>query len=86
MDLWAFIIILVIIGAFKDVLKKKYQGSRTDKAEQVIDQEIDDLKKRIYELENQSSTKGIEKRLQTIETIVVDSDYQLNMKFKRELE
>ena len=86
MDLWTFIIILVIIGAFKDVIKRKYQESHSDKTGNAIDQEIDDLKQRIHKLENQLSIENIEKRLQAIETIVVDNDYQLNMKFKRELE
>lgn len=82
MDLWTFIIILVIIGAFKGVYKRKYQGQQTDKSGTVINQEIDDLKQRINELEK-SSEKEIEKRLQAIETIVVDSEYQLKRKFKK---
>ena len=86
MDLWTFIIILVIIGAFKDVIKRKYHGPHSDKTGNAIDQEIDDLRQRIYNLENHPDMKRIEKRLQAIETIVVDSDYQLKMKFKRELE
>lgn len=82
MDLWTFIIILVIIGAFKDVYKRKYQKPQTNKAGKVFNQEIDDLKQRINELEKNSG-KEIDKRLQALETIVVDSDYQLNMKFKK---
>jgi hypothetical protein len=83
MDLWTFIIILVIIGAFKEVFIKKYHGPLTNKAGKVIKLEIDDLKQRIYVLEDQTDIKKLEKRLQAIETIVVDSDYQLNMKFKK---
>ena len=86
MDFWTFVIILVIIGAFKDVIKQKYHGPHSDKMGKTIDQEIDDLKQRIYNLENHPDVERIEKRVQAIETIVVDSDYQLNMKFKRELE
>jgi hypothetical protein len=82
MDFWTFIIILMIIGAFKDVIKKKYQASHSDKTGKAIEQEINDLKQRIYKLENHSSIKRIEKRLKALETIVVDSEYQLNMKFK----
>ena len=86
MDFLTFILILVIIGAFKDVIKIRYQRSYSDKSGKVIYQEIDDLKQRLYDLENSLGIKGIEKRLQALETIVVDSDYQLSMKFKRELE
>ena len=83
MDIFTFIIILVIIGAFKDVIKKRYQTSHFDAAGKAVEQEINDLKQRIFVLENNPEVKRIEKRLQAIETIVVDSDYQLRMKFKK---
>ena len=83
MDLWTFIIIIVLICAFKDVIKKKSRVSGFDKIETDIEQAIYDLKKRLYELEMQSGCKDIEKRLQALETIIVDSDYNLNMKFKK---
>ena len=68
---------------------KKIEGEGiaiVSESEKHIYQEIDDLKQRLYDLENSLGIKGIEKRLQALETIVVDSDYQLSMKFKRELE
>ncbi len=83
MDIFTFIIILVIIGAFKDVIKKRYQTSHFDVAGKAVEQEINDLRQRIFELENHPEVKRIEKRLQTLESIVVDSDYQLRMKFKK---
>lgn len=83
MDFWTFIIIIVIIGAFKDVLKRKYQTSRSVVAGKGIDQEIYDLKQRIEELENLANTKRIEKRIQALETIITDSDYYLDRKFKK---
>ncbi|MGD9161141.1 MAG: hypothetical protein PVG39_22175 [Desulfobacteraceae bacterium] len=61
MDFWTFVIILVIICAFKDVLKRKYQTSRSVVAGKGIDQEICDLKQRIEELESLSNIKRIEK-------------------------
>ena len=86
MDIWTFIIILVVIGTFKDVIKIKYQRSNSDKTTKTYEQEIHDLKKRICSIEKRHDIEKIEKRLQALETIVVDSDYQLDMKFKRELE
>lgn len=55
------------------------------KLREITKKEIDDLKQPVNELEK-FSQKGIEKRLQTIETIVVDDDYHLTMKFKKLLE
>lgn len=46
---------------------------------------MDDLTLRVNELEKLPK-KSIEKKLQAIETIVVDSDYHLTMKFKELLE
>ena len=86
MDIWTFIIILVVIGTFKDVIKIKYQRSNSDKTTKTYEQEIHDLKKHICSIEKRHDIEKIEKRLQALETIVVDSDYQLNLKFKRELE
>ncbi len=86
MDLLTFIIIIVIICTLKDLIKRKHHEPHSDKSGKNIYQEIDDLKQRLYDLENSPGIKRIEKRLQALETIVVDSDYQLSMKFKRELE
>ena len=83
MDLWTFIIIIVAINAFRDVIKKKHQTSQTKSTEKYLPQEIDDLKKRIENLENHSNIKRIEKRLQALETIVTDGDYCLERKFKK---
>ena len=85
MDFWTFVIILVIIGAFKNVLKRKYQTSRPVAAGKGIDREIYDLKLRIEELESLSNIKRIEKRIQVLETIVTDSDYYLERKFRKVL-
>lgn len=85
MDFWTFIIILVLIGVFKEVALKKYQRPHSDKKAKFVEQEINELKRRIYYLEYHPDIKSIEKRLQAIETIVVDSDYQLDMRFRREL-
>ena len=74
MDFWTFVLIVVIIGATKDILKKVFQGSGADKAGKSVAREIDYLKQRLDD---------IEKRLQAVETIVVDEDYHLNMKFKK---
>jgi len=76
MDFWTFVIILVIIGMFKDILKKSIKNSGTNKKEKPLVQEIDSLEQHLHE---------IEKRLQAIETIVVDEEYYLNMKFKKAL-
>ena len=86
MDIWTFIIILVIICTFKDVIKIKYHRSHSDKTAKTVKQEIHDLKQSISSIEKHHDIEKIEKRLQALETIIVDSDYQLNMKFKRELE
>ena len=83
MDFWTFVIILVIICVFKDVLKRKYQTSRPVIAGKGIDREIHDLKQRIEELENLSNIKRIEKRIQALETIITDSDYYLDRKFRK---
>lgn len=85
MDFWTFIIILVLIGALKEIVIKKYQRLYPDKTITFVEQEINELKQRIYYLEYHTDIKSIEKRLQAIETIVVDSDYELDTRFKREL-
>ena len=85
MDLWTFVTIIVIIVVSGNVKNKAYMGLQADKVRRVMEKEIDDLKQRVNELE-EFSKKGIEKRLQAIETIVVDSDYHLTMRFKKVLE
>ena len=44
---------------------------------------INDLLRRIDELENQSGIQGIERRLQALEAIVVDDEYILKNKFRK---
>ena len=85
MDFWTFITIIVIIVISGNVRKKADIALQADKVRETTEKEIDDLKQRVNKLEK-FSKKGVEKRLQAIETIVVDSDYQLNMKFKKMIE
>ena len=85
MNFWTFVILIVIIMAVGDVVKKALKGSQTNNAGKNTDKEIEELKLRLDELENYMKHK-IEKRIQAIETIVVDSEFNLEMKFKREIE
>lgn len=85
MNFWTFICTIIIIGAAGDALKKAFQVSRSKKNNDLGRQKIDELTRRIDELEKQPDIKNLEQRIQTLETIVVDSDYILDMKFKRSL-
>ena len=83
MNLWTFICIIVIIGIAGDAFKKAAEGSRSRKDNEAGEQKIKELTRRINELENRSDLHEIEKRLQALESIVVDDDYMLDMKFKK---
>lgn len=85
MDFWTFITIVVIIVIFGNIRNKADIDLKATKVREATKKEIDDLKQRVNDLEK-FSKKGIEKRLQAIETIVVDNDYQLTMKFKELLD
>ena len=86
MDFWTFVGIIVIISVTGDALRKAFTGFQFRKASEVSKREIEDLKRRMAELENQAGKKEIEKRLQAVETIVVDGSYALNMEIKKALE
>ena len=83
MNLWTFLCVIIIIGVTGDALKKAFQGSRTRKDGGIESQKIKDLTRRINELENRTDSKEIDKRLQALESIVVDEDYILDRKFKK---
>ncbi len=85
MHVLIFVALIVIIIVAGDVVKKALKGSQTNNAGKTNDRELDELKVRIDELDNHTKHR-IEKRLQAIETIVVDSEYNLEMKFKRLIE
>lgn len=85
MNFFTFVILIVIITVLGDILKKAFKGPQTDNAGKTTDNEIEELKARIDELESDMKHQ-IDKRLQAIETIVVDSEFNLEMKFKREIE
>ena len=85
MDFWTFITIVVIVVILGNVKNKADMELHANKVREAAKKEIDDLKQRVNDLEK-FSKKGIEKRLQAIETIVVDNDYQLTMKFKELLD
>ena len=83
MNLLTFICIIIIIGVIGDVLKKVFQGGQSLKDSEIDRQKIKELTQRINELENRADFKEFERRLQALESIVVDSDYVLDMKFKK---
>ena len=85
MDFWTFLTIVVIVIVLSTIRNNTVIGRKANRESAVMKKEIDDLKQRVNELEI-FSKKGIEKRLQAIESIVVDSDYHLTMKFKELLE
>lgn len=82
MTIWIFVALILVIIVSGDVVKKALKGSQSNNAGDTTDKEIEELKSRMDELDNYMKNK-IEKRLQAIETIVVDSEYNLEMKFKR---
>lgn len=83
MNLWTFFCIIIIIGVTGEALKKAFQGSQSRKESESDRQVIKELTRRISELENREDIKKIEKRLQALESIVVDEDYELDRKFKK---
>lgn len=83
MGFWTFVGVIIIIGAIGDALKKAFQGSHFKKANEDISETIEELTRRINELESRTDYKKIEKRLQALETIVVDDEYILNTKFRK---
>ena len=85
MDFWTFATIVVIIVVSGNIRNKTYIELQANKVRKVTKKEIYDLKQRVKELEKLSK-KNIEKRLKAIETIVVDNDYYLTMKFKELME
>ncbi|MGD9159723.1 MAG: hypothetical protein PVG39_15015 [Desulfobacteraceae bacterium] len=85
MDFWTFITVIVIIIVSGDVVKKVSKSLLVSKFRNIHKKEIDDLKSRVNELEKYPG-QDIEKRLQAIESIVVDPEHELKMKFKKLLE
>ena len=83
MNLWTFFCVIIIIGVTGDALKKAFQGSRSGRDAGIESQKIKELARRISELENRTNFNEIEKRLQALESIVVDEDYVLDRKFKK---
>ena len=82
MDFWTFAILIVIIIVAGDVVKKALHSSQGNASEKSAEKEIEKIKVQMDELDNYTKYR-IEKRLQAIETIVVSSEYNLDMKFKR---
>ena len=82
MHFFSFVALIVIIIVAGDVIKKAFKESQNNNAGKTTDKEIEELKLRLDELDEYTKHK-IEKRLQAIETIVVDREYNLEMKFKR---
>lgn len=83
MNFWTFVGIIIIIGVIGDALKKALQGISFKKANESTSQKIEELRRRINDLEGQADIKEIEKRVQALEAIVVDDDYILSRKFKK---
>ncbi len=83
MNLWTFFCIIIIIGVTGDALKKAFQVPRSRKENEADRQKIKELTRRISELEKRTDIEGIEKRLQALESILVDGEYILDMKFKK---
>ena len=82
MDFWTFAILIVIIIVAGDVVKKALHNSQFNASKKSAEKEIEKIKVQMDELDNYTKYR-IEKRLQAIETIVVSSDYNLDMKFNR---
>ena len=82
MDFWTFAILIVIIIVAGDVVKKALHSSQGNASERITDKKIEKIQVQMDELDNYTKYR-IEKRLQTIETIVVSNEYNLEMKFKR---
>lgn len=82
MDFWTFAILIVIIIVAGDIIKKALHSSQVSASEKSTDKKIEKIKVQMDELDNYTKYR-IEKRLQAIETIVVSSEYNLDMKFKR---
>lgn len=82
MSIWTLICIIIIISVSGSALRKAFQGLQIKKANELSAEKINDLLRRIDELENQSGIHGIERRLQALEAIVVDDEYILKKKFR----
>ena len=80
MDCWTSITIIAIVVVLGSISYKAATALQAKKSK-----EIDDLKQRLNELEK-TSNKRIEKRVRALESIVVDGDYLLSMKFKELME
>ena len=76
---WILIVIIIVAG---DVVKKALYSYQVHASEKSAEKEIEKIKVQMDELDNYTKDR-IEKRLQAIETIVVSSEYNLDMKFKR---
>ena len=74
--------IIVVSG---DVIKKYFTRFQANREKYAAKKEIHNLKRRVMELEIYNKRK-IEKRLQAIETIVVDREYDLRVKFEEVLD
>lgn len=85
MDFWTFVTTIVIIIVSGDVIKNLFNSLHVYKANKINIKEIDNMKRRVNDVDSYSK-QIIEKRLQAIESIVVDTEYDLKMKFKKLLE
>ena len=85
MDFWTFITIIVIIFVFRDTLRNIFKSFLAHRLKEENKKEIDELRRRLNEVEKYPGIE-IEKRLQAVESIVVDPEYDLKMKFKKLLE
>ena len=85
MDFWTFITVIVIIVVFSDTLKNIFKSLQVHRLKKENRKEIDELIRRLNELENYPRQE-IEKRLQAIESIVVNPEYDLKKNFKKLLE
>ena len=80
MDCWTSITIIAIVVVLGSI---SYSAATLLQAKK--SKEIDDLKQRVDELEK-NANKRISKRVQALESIIVDGDYHLSMKFKELME
>ncbi len=82
MDFWTSITVIVVIIVSCDVVKKLSKSLLVSEVSEIYKKEIEALKSRVNELENYTGQK-IEKRLQAIESIVVDPERDLQVKFDK---
>jgi hypothetical protein len=83
MNFWTFICIIIVIGVAGDAVKKAFHGSSSKKDLEIDRQAVKELTRRINELEKRTDFEQIERRVQALESIMVDGDYVLDMKFKK---